>query len=60
VKYGLPRRLGNGDVTRIGWIEGVPVYTEPGDADAATVIYVAVDAEGTFQPYYPASNYYCR
>jgi hypothetical protein len=60
VKYGLPRRLENGDVTRIGWIEGVPVYTEPDDAAAATVIYVAVDAEGTFQPYYPASNYYCR
>ncbi|MFL5386959.1 MAG: hypothetical protein ACJ8GN_31075 [Longimicrobiaceae bacterium] len=60
LKYGLPRRLGDGDVTRIGWIEGVPVYVEPSDADAATVIYVAVDAEGTFQPYYPGSNYSCR
>jgi len=60
VKYGLPRRLGDGDVTRIGWVDGVPVYAEPVDAARATVLYVAVDAEGTFQPYYPASNYFCR
>ncbi|MFL5539799.1 MAG: hypothetical protein ACJ8J0_12440 [Longimicrobiaceae bacterium] len=60
LKYGLPRQLGNGDVVRIGWVEGVPVYVEPGDAAYATVIYVAVNAEGLFQPYQPGTNYYCR
>lgn len=60
VKYGLPRRLEAGDVTRIGWIEGVPVFTEPIDAETVSVLYVAVDRTGMFQPYYPVSNYRCR
>jgi hypothetical protein len=60
IAYGPPARLGNGDVTRIGSVEGVAVYTEPSIAATAEVMYVAVDDEGTFQPYYPMSNYYCR
>lgn len=60
VKYGLPRHLQNGDVTRIGWIDGVPVYTEPWVVETAEIIYVPVDAGGAFQPYYPASNYFCH
>jgi len=60
LKYGLPVHLGSGDVTRIGSVEGVAVYAEPSAAATAEVIYVAVDNEGTFQPYYPASNYYCH
>lgn len=59
LEYGLPRQLGDGDVVRIGWIEGVPVYVEPSDAAHATVIYVALNAEGLFQPYQPGTNYYC-
>jgi hypothetical protein len=60
VPYGPPARLGNGDVTRIGWVEGVPVYAEPTAAATAEVIYVALDGEGAFQPYRTAGNYPCH
>jgi hypothetical protein len=60
VKYGLPRRLDSGDVTRIGWIDGVPVYAEPAAAATAEVVYIPVDREGSFQPYYRSDNYDCR
>jgi hypothetical protein len=60
VKYGLPIHLGSGDVTRIGWVEGVAVYAEPSAVATPEVIYVAVDHEGAFQPYQPAGNYYCH
>ena len=60
VAYGPPVHLGNGDVARIGWVEGVAVYAEPRAAATAEVIYVALDGEGAFQPYRTASNYFCR
>jgi len=60
VKYGLPVHLGSGDVTRIGWAEGVAVYVEPSAVTTTEVIYVAVDHQGVFQPYHPAGNYHCH
>ena len=47
-------------MTRIGWVAGVAVYVEPSAVATAEVIYVAVDHEGAFQPYYPMSNYDCH
>ena len=49
-KYGLPRPLQSGDVTRIGTVNGVAAFAETGAA-GVEVVYVAVDRHGLFQPY---------
>jgi len=49
-KYGLPRPIGEGEVRRIGSIEGVGVYVETGTG-GSEVVYVPVSADGLFQPY---------
>ena len=51
VKYGLPRRLGEGDVVRFAAYRGVGVYVEPQVAGAPPVVFVPVDREGNFQAY---------
>jgi len=50
VRYGLPRVLGTGEVTRAGEHQGVPVFAEPG-AGRADVLYVPVRPGCEFQPY---------
>lgn len=51
IKYGLPRRLSGGEVVRFGTTDGVPVAVEPGEGRIPSVVYVAVDSGGSFQPY---------
>ncbi|HET7232007.1 MAG TPA: outer membrane beta-barrel protein [Longimicrobium sp.] len=50
VKFGLPRIVGVGDVTRVGEYRGVPVFAEAG-TERPDVVYVAVRPGCEFQPY---------
>lgn len=50
VKYGLPRVLAAGEVTRLGEHQGVPVFAEVG-APRPQVVYVPVRPGCEFQPY---------
>lgn len=50
VKFGLPRVVGVGEVTRSGEYQGVPVFAEAGMA-RPDVVYVAVRPGCEFQPY---------
>jgi hypothetical protein len=50
LKYGAPRELGPGELTRIGELHGVPIYAEAGASGMHEVIYVAV-RDGAYQPY---------
>ncbi|HYW08390.1 MAG TPA: outer membrane beta-barrel protein [Longimicrobium sp.] len=50
VKYGLPRVLGVGEVTRVAEYQGTPLFAEPGTA-RPDVVYVAVRPGCEFQPY---------
>jgi hypothetical protein len=47
-------------VTRIGWVEGVAVYTESQAVESAEIFYVPVDGQGAFQSYYLMTNYFCH
>jgi hypothetical protein len=40
------------DLLRVGEFEGVPVFAEKGGAVNPSIIYVLVDHECRFQPYY--------
>jgi hypothetical protein len=51
VKYGLPRALGPGDVTRMGEYRGVPVYAQRGAEQDGAVRLLLVRPECIFQPY---------
>ncbi|HEX6913387.1 MAG TPA: hypothetical protein VF142_23480 [Longimicrobium sp.] len=51
VKYGTPRVLAPGDVTRAGEFMGVPVLVQAGATGTPEVLYVPVRAECEFQPY---------
>ena len=57
VKYGLPRRLGAGDVKNVGTVHGVSVFAEP-DASArrSEVIYVPIRPGCEFQSYQTEIN----
>jgi hypothetical protein len=50
-RYGLPRPLADGDVRRIGSIDGVGVYREVGTVGVPGVVYLPVTRDGMFQPY---------
>ena len=57
VRYGLPRRLGTGDVKTVGTVHGVSVFAEPGaDARRPEVIYVPTRPGCEFQPYQTEIN----
>ncbi|HKP75743.1 MAG TPA: hypothetical protein VJT67_09390, partial [Longimicrobiaceae bacterium] len=60
MKYGLPLQFGEGDLTRVGWVEGVPAYVDPADTAFLTVLYLPLDSSGLFQPYQPGTNYFCQ
>lgn len=51
VKYGLPRVVAPGEVTRTGEYEGVGVFTEAGIAGTPEVVYVPVRPGCELQPY---------
>lgn len=48
--YGLPRELAPDELTRIGELQGVPIYAEAGASGTHEVIYVAIGS-GAYQPY---------
>jgi len=50
VRFGLPRVLGTGEVTRIAGHQGVPVFAEAGAA-RPEVVYLPVRPGCEFQPY---------
>jgi hypothetical protein len=50
VRFGLPRVLGTGEVTRIAEHQGVPVFAETGAA-RPEVVYLPVRPGCEFQPY---------
>jgi hypothetical protein len=50
-KYGVPRQLASGELTRIGTVNGVGVYAETGEQRFQGVVYVPVDALGSFHAY---------
>ncbi|HEX6368916.1 MAG TPA: outer membrane beta-barrel protein [Longimicrobium sp.] len=50
VKFGLPRVVGVGELTRSGEYQGVPVFAEAGMA-RPDVVYVAIRPGCEFQPY---------
>lgn len=52
-KYGLPRTLAPGDVTRAGALDGVGIYAETGQTGLPDVLYVPVGPGFEFQPYHP-------
>jgi hypothetical protein len=51
VKFGLPRVLGAGEVSRVGDHMGVPVFAEAGATGTSEVIYLPVRPGCEFQPY---------
>lgn len=51
VKYGLPRVLGAGEVTKLTDYKGVGVYAEPNSPETPEVIYIPANAMCEFQPY---------
>jgi hypothetical protein len=59
-KYGLPRRLNEGDVVRFATFQGVGLYMEPQITGMPEVVYVPVDREGNFQPYQNESGTGCE
>ncbi len=50
IKYGLPRVLGTGEVSKMGENDGITVFAEPGK-DLPEVIYLPVRRGCEFQPY---------
>lgn len=52
LKFGLPRTLAPGDVTRVGSLDGVGLYAETGESGPAEVLYVPVAPGLEFQPYH--------
>ncbi|HEY0035291.1 MAG TPA: outer membrane beta-barrel protein [Longimicrobium sp.] len=50
VKFGLPRILGVGEVTRVAEYQGTPLFAEPG-MTRPDVVYAAVRPGCEFQPY---------
>jgi hypothetical protein len=55
VKFGLPRVLSAGDVTRVGEFRGVGVFAEPG-VRRIEVIYLPTGAGCELQPYQAATK----
>lgn len=51
IKYGLPRPLRPGDVTRVGWYDGVALHAETGEKGVPEVLYLATGPGFEFQPY---------
>jgi hypothetical protein len=51
VKFGLPRIVGVGDLSRVGEYQGVPVFAETGAPARPDVIYIPVRPGCEFQPY---------
>lgn len=59
-RYGLPQPIASGEVTRIGTLNGVAVFMETGAPPPTEVLYVPVDAHGSFQSYLNMTGGGCR
>jgi hypothetical protein len=49
--FGVPRLLGPGEIVRTGEYRGYTVFTEPGAATPAAVVYLPVRPNCEYQPY---------
>jgi hypothetical protein len=57
--YGVPREIAREQLTRIGELQGVPLYAQAGATGTPQVIYAAV-RDGAYQPYTTFSSPSCH